>query len=775
YAFLLLPVGLAAVLLMGRNWSTIGKWMAAQAGAAAIFAFWLPGAVNQWGHDPHVYRVPVGLDQVIANVAATLTAGDQAFAGAAVAIALVLSAILIAGLLALAYRGGERPTGPAFTLIYLAAPVLFAYLLASGLGVNIKPTGGKYFIILLPPYALLLASGILSVGKLAGLSAVLRSPNRRLAQPVGAIHESPLRGRGAVDTSAPPTAIHSGATLSLAAIAFVVVSSSYLLYSQYFHTTKEDFRAAARYIEDHEWPGDAIILNAEHIFAPFAYYYRGKQDWHRAAVGDTGATGEWLAGATQGRERVWLLLSHETVSDREGQVESWLDSRGLLVDEKWFPGMKLAAYLMSPHPASLGEIQYPVESDFGRKVRLLGYSLQPTHPEAKSLRVILFWRSLDRVSEDLHVNLGLFDGQRRLWSQWDKEPLAPAYTTSRWVPGEILKDYYELPIPPGTPPGDYLLGVRLYSPSSGYGLEVSSVEGPLQRDELRLGTVSLPGRQYVDAGEAARSIATPATTDLGGGLMLVGGTLGSASLHPGTSLDLTLLWKVVGELDRRSRVFVELVGDGGAVWGRTTLDHQSYASPWQQGALVRERVALAVPKAIASGRYVVRLGVEGKPAIASLGGISVLGLDRSYTVPTVQVSQAATLGQAARFLGYDLPRATLAPGEAMDLTLYWQATAPMDEDYTVFVHLLDSRSAVIAQRDNMPAEATRPTSTWLPGEVIEDRYRLQLPPSASPGAYAIEVGMYLASTGNRLPVSGAVRPGQEDRVLLKSEVNLRPK
>ncbi|MFQ6059241.1 MAG: hypothetical protein ACE5MB_10245, partial [Anaerolineae bacterium] len=60
----------------------------------------------------------------------------------------------------------------------------------------------------------------------------------------------------------------------------------------------------------------------------------------------------------------------------------------------------------------------------------------------------------------------------------------------------------------------------------------------------------------------------------------------------------------------------------------------------------------------------------------------------------------------------------------------------------------------------------RPTTGWLPGEVITDEYAIPVDSDAPPGDYVLEIGMYDALTGERLPVvvQGARVPG--DRVLL---------
>jgi hypothetical protein len=89
----------------------------------------------------------------------------------------------------------------------------------------------------------------------------------------------------------------------------------------------------------------------------------------------------------------------------------------------------------------------------------------------------------------------------------------------------------------------------------------------------------------------------------------------------------------------------------------------------------------------------------------------------------------------------------------LTLTLTWQAVAPIEQDYTVFAHLLAGEEKV-AQRDTQPCSGECPTGTWQPGQIVVDRYRLDLPAGAPPGPYRLAVGLYLLETGDRVPVLG---------------------
>jgi len=92
----------------------------------------------------------------------------------------------------------------------------------------------------------------------------------------------------------------------------------------------------------------------------------------------------------------------------------------------------------------------------------------------------------------------------------------------------------------------------------------------------------------------------------------------------------------------------------------------------------------------------------------------------------------------------------------------------MEVSYTVFVHLLDGENRIWGQRDSVPGNGTLPTTGWVEGEVIADKYKFTVKPDAPPGEYLIEVGMYDAQNNHRLPVLGSQEP--ENRILLNQVV-----
>jgi hypothetical protein len=82
------------------------------------------------------------------------------------------------------------------------------------------------------------------------------------------------------------------------------------------------------------------------------------------------------------------------------------------------------------------------------------------------------------------------------------------------------------------------------------------------------------------------------------------------------------------------------------------------------------------------------------------------------------------------------------------VTLVWESLVEMTRDYTVYVHLLDSNGSLVSQLDRPPDGY--PTSDWTPGEIVQDRYQISLPPDIQPGRYIIQSGFYHFPTQERL-------------------------
>lgn len=108
---------------------------------------------------------------------------------------------------------------------------------------------------------------------------------------------------------------------------------------------------------------------------------------------------------------------------------------------------------------------------------------------------------------------------------------------------------------------------------------------------------------------------------------------------------------------------------------------------------------------------------------------------------------------SVRLLGYDLEPGTQAEsGTPLELTLYWQATEGVNQNYSALTHLVDESRNLYAGQDNLHPGGV-PMRTWEPWGFVRDAHRLVIPPGTPPGDYFVNVGLYHPGTWARLPVT----------------------
>jgi Dolichyl-phosphate-mannose-protein mannosyltransferase len=130
---------------------------------------------------------------------------------------------------------------------------------------------------------------------------------------------------------------------------------------------------------------------------------------------------------------------------------------------------------------------------------------------------------------------------------------------------------------------------------------------------------------------------------------------------------------------------------------------------------------------------------------------------------------AVTFSAPIQLEGYEIADNSIKRGDALVLFLYWRATKAISEDYTVFVHLVDSSGKVIASHDSQPHSGKSPTSGWEPGQLIVDPIVLQIPHYISPGlGHKLEVGMYIAASGERLTTLDSNGNPINDKISIES-------
>jgi hypothetical protein len=239
------------------------------------------------------------------------------------------------------------------------------------------------------------------------------------------------------------------------------------------------------------------------------------------------------------------------------------------------------------------------------------------------------------------------------------------------------------------------------------------------------------------------------------GVTLSGVSLDREIAAPGDPFLLTLYWQVVEAPGDDAAVRLFLVDEtGGTVFTQEfpPIRADFTTSHWQTGDVWLGQHAFRLPVALESGDYQWTLqwcevdDCEAETAV--LGNLNINAPERLFEVPPLDVAVHAQLGEPATLLGIKgihPPSFILHPS----LTLVWQADAETDTSYRVFVHLVDETGQIVAQSDGEPAAWARPTTGWLPGEIILDEHTLSIETVPS-GSYQLNIGLYDPDTSVRL-------------------------
>lgn len=486
---------------------------------------------------------------------------------------------------------------------------------------------------------------------------------------------------------------------------------------------------------------------------------------------------------TQGLRPDLVTVAADLEAERLAAVEEAMRAGCHVYLTRPLPGVEERYHLSALGPlikvkdAPLTEppsVQHPLDQDFGPAIRLVGYDIAlRQQPEQQVARLTLYWQAKARPDADLKVSAKLFHPEGHLVGQKDQVPVHNAYPTTAWRPGEVVTDLLDVPILAGVPPGDYRLEVSMYLPT------IIEVTG-----RADLGLVPLAETRAAPP-PSSWDVQSKISLDLGHRVRLLGYSLTDESLQPGHKVPLVLLWQALAETDEDYILALWLQDESGALWGRSEqpLGGSYLTSRWRRGQVVRDWPSLTVPATVPDGRYRVKAQVlrQGEPLTVrrwfipfgqelDLGAIQVKGRERLFEAPAIKHPFEARLGDKVKLLGYDLHPTLLSPGEPLHLTLYWQALAEMDVSYTVFTHLVDEGEDIWGQQDSLPGGGSLPTMGWIEGEIIVDEYHIVVDPAAPPGDYALRIGMYDPTTGQRLSAFDAQREPLGDDVLLLENV-----
>ena len=165
-------------------------------------------------------------------------------------------------------------------------------------------------------------------------------------------------------------------------------------------------------------------------------------------------------------------------------------------------------YLLAD-PISLGPVQvvararsfevptipHPLNLQLADQITLLGYDLPDGRVKpGKPLPITLYWQAQGPIDVAYTVFTHLLGPEERVVAQKDNVPQDGAAPTTGWLPGEVIVDEYQIPVPSDFPPGPFQIEVGMYDPVAGERLPMYGAEGDrLPHDRVLL--ISLERKQ----------------------------------------------------------------------------------------------------------------------------------------------------------------------------------------------------------------------------------------------------------------------------------------
>lgn len=387
----------------------------------------------------------------------------------------------------------------------------------------------------------------------------------------------------------------------------------------------------------------------------------------------------------------------------------------------------------------------------GGELRLDGFNLSTLVVESGStFDVDMAWTAVDHPRVQYQTNVWLAAPDSLLWSE--KETFRPrlyedAPPTLFWQPGQWAWDSREVQVLPGTPPGVYDLVLTLFDRDTLQPVTLVDAAGQVVGPTAVLGQIEVT----TTSNKLTFAPQYPLTAVIPGlGWTLLGYNQDRDEAAPGDPFLLTLFWE--RNATPTDSFTLTLHDEAGQTVRQWELPFTPTAVPTHTLptlSYIRSQHLLRLPVDLADGRYQWRIKND-----AVLGDLTIHAPERVMTPPAADTAVNLPFHQLggstlATLIGYSIS-SLHSP-----ITLFWRADALFPTSYRVFVHLVDETGQIIAQADGEPANWTRPTTGWLPGEYISDSHILTLPAALPSGPLTLQVGLYDPQTGYRLQTSTA--------------------
>jgi hypothetical protein len=285
--------------------------------------------------------------------------------------------------------------------------------------------------------------------------------------------------------------------------------------------------------------------------------------------------------------------------------------------------------------------------------------------------------------------------------------------TAHWNRGDEGQAYNLLVLPEGATRQDYGIAWTVYSDANPSGYDVLDADGnPTGKMYTPEMGVSASGVELSDDIESAQLLAD---------------TVGETGVvETGIALDVTLIVPASDD-----DIAVTLTGEDWSL-AQTVSSGESARLAW---------VRFVVPPGNAGE---ATLTVDGE----EIAKYTVVDPPRNFDAPD-PAEMGITIGEGfdgiGKLVGIRAERTDVSPENPPEIDFIWEAMATTQTAYTVFAQLISEDGLLIAQSDSQPVDGERPTTSWVEGEYIVDRHRLNFNVTDYTGVAYVIVGFYDAN------------------------------
>jgi hypothetical protein len=300
--------------------------------------------------------------------------------------------------------------------------------------------------------------------------------------------ENPSSLLAAFVPSAQPTPLALAAVLSL----LMLAGSFAGVWGIYFdpRLQRDDYRSVVATINRYSLSTDAVLVDAPGQLDVFDYYYRGAAKVFALPIGrpmQKQVTDAALDDLVQNHANLFAVFWATEQADPESYVERTLSARRFQAVDEWHGNIRFARYGDSLGLYSAELLKGPAR--FGDEIELASvvrYGPEETLHAGRVLSLTFTWRALKPPAGNYKLFIHLLDGQSKVVSQRDTEPVDNFRPTGSWQAGAQVVDNEGLLIPPELPQGQYTIEVGLYRAEDGARLTLAS-----GADRVNLGSVSV--------------------------------------------------------------------------------------------------------------------------------------------------------------------------------------------------------------------------------------------------------------------------------------------